>query len=80
MGFEKKMLSGFAQNFLGPKMLNKCRKMPKKRGGKFFFEIFLLRIVPKVLGQVWVQKSKKKKFFKYRLGAIEEKWFFWEKF
>ena len=65
---------------LDPKNHEKSSKNAQKRGGKFFFEIFLLRIVPKVLGQVWVQKSKKKNFFKYRLGAIEEKWFFWEKF
>ena len=79
MGFPKKMLTIFARNFLTPKIAKNGRKMPKKRGPKFFLEILFLRIVPQVLGQVWAQKSKKKFEKKYRLGAIEEKLFFREK-
>ena len=65
------------QTFTPPKSSTKVKKCPKRGGGgKFFLEIFLLRPNPIVLGQVWVQKSKKNFFLNYRLGAIEENQFF----
>ena len=62
MGLKKKMLTGNVPNIYPPKIKYKGQKMPKKEGGKFFLEIFLLRPNSIVLGQVWVQKSKKNIF------------------
>ena len=52
MGLTKKMLTGNAPNIWTPKIKYKGKKMPKKGGGKFFLEIFLLRPNPIVSGQV----------------------------
>ena len=79
MGLKKKMLTGNAPNIYPPKIKKNGPKMPKKGGEIFFFEIFFLRPIPKVLGQVWGKKSKKNWKKKYRLGVIEENGFFWKK-
>ena len=66
------------KNF-SPKKLEKIAEKCPKKGGKKIFKIFFLYKLPQVLGQVWDQKSKKKVEKKFRLGAIEENQFFWEK-
>ena len=71
MGIKKKILSGNAHQIFPPKIMFLGGKMPKNGGGKKFFEIFCVRMLPYAMGQVYGQKRKKNLKKNFPLGDFE---------